>query len=461
MVSMDVTIVNVALPAIRQDLRASVAGLQWSIDGYTVVVASFLLLAGSMGDRPVAGARSSSGSRSSASARSSAASPRPPARSSRSAWSRRSAARCSTRSRCRSSSTPSPTRRSARAPSASGARSSASRWRSGRSSAGCSPSTSGGARSSGSTSPSASTAIVLTARFVPESRAERPRRVDPVGQVLIVVALGSLTSGVIDGRRLGWSSPIIVLAFALAAAAVAALIVYEARRVEPLLDLRFFRSLPFAAATLIAVLAFACFSGFLFLNSLYLQEARGLPPSAAGLCTLPIALALMVCSPLSGRLVGAGHVRLRARRRRRRDRDGGAPPRRPAAGHAARAAGRRVRGLRRGPRHGERADHEHRRLRDAARAGGARGGGGVDEPPGRGVARRRHRRDARRRRHRVAHSATSRRRRTRCCGSRRLRVRHRGARRALDGGAGRASARGWRPCSTRGAEGHAPSALTG
>src|ERR1700735_3685649 len=46
MVSMDVTIVNVALPAIRRDLHTSVAGLQWSIDSYTVVVASFLMLAG-------------------------------------------------------------------------------------------------------------------------------------------------------------------------------------------------------------------------------------------------------------------------------------------------------------------------------------------------------------------------------------------------------------------------------
>src|SRR5262245_24149153 len=49
--TMDVTIVNIALPAIRGDLRASVAELQWSIDGYTVVVASFLLLAGSIADR--------------------------------------------------------------------------------------------------------------------------------------------------------------------------------------------------------------------------------------------------------------------------------------------------------------------------------------------------------------------------------------------------------------------------
>src|SRR5215468_7125742 len=49
--ALDATIVNIALPAIRRDLHASVADLQWSIDGYTVVVASLLLLAGSIADR--------------------------------------------------------------------------------------------------------------------------------------------------------------------------------------------------------------------------------------------------------------------------------------------------------------------------------------------------------------------------------------------------------------------------
>src|ERR1700742_2733719 len=51
MVSMDNTIVNVALPSIRHDFHASVSALQWSIDAYTVVIASFLMLAGSTGDR--------------------------------------------------------------------------------------------------------------------------------------------------------------------------------------------------------------------------------------------------------------------------------------------------------------------------------------------------------------------------------------------------------------------------
>jgi predicted MFS family arabinose efflux permease len=103
---------------------------------------------------------------------------------------------------------------------------------------------------------------------------------------------------------------LIVGAFATAFVSVPALVLYEPRRVEPLIDLRFFRSAPFAAATVVAVIAFSAFSGFLFLNSLYLQDARGLQASTAGLCTLPIALATVVCSPLSGRLVGAGHARL-------------------------------------------------------------------------------------------------------------------------------------------------------
>src|SRR6195952_2132736 len=50
-VGMDITIVNVALPSIRTDLHASVSGLQWTVDAYTVVLASLLILSGSTADR--------------------------------------------------------------------------------------------------------------------------------------------------------------------------------------------------------------------------------------------------------------------------------------------------------------------------------------------------------------------------------------------------------------------------
>jgi MFS family permease len=49
LVSMDVTIVNVALPAIQHELHATLSGLQWILDAYTLVVASLLMLAGWIG----------------------------------------------------------------------------------------------------------------------------------------------------------------------------------------------------------------------------------------------------------------------------------------------------------------------------------------------------------------------------------------------------------------------------
>jgi EmrB/QacA subfamily drug resistance transporter len=152
-------------------------------------------------------------------------------------------------------------------------------------------------------------AIALTARFVPESRAPRPRRLDPVGQVLVIVMLASLTSAIIQGPSAGWGSPWIVALAVTAGVALATLVRYELRRVDPLIELRFFASRPFAAATVIAVAAFTAFGGFLFVNTLYLQEVRGLSPASAGLCTLPIAAMTMLCSPIAGRVVGARGVR--------------------------------------------------------------------------------------------------------------------------------------------------------
>jgi EmrB/QacA subfamily drug resistance transporter len=147
-------------------------------------------------------------------------------------------------------------------------------------------------------------AIVLTALYVPESQAEHPRRLDAGGQVLVIAALAMLTYAIIEGPRHGWTSAEILALFAGSAACFAMLILYELRRAEPLLELRFFRSAPFSGASAIAVLAFASLGGFLFLNTLYLQDVRGLSPLDAGLYLLPMAGMLVVFAPLSGRLIG-------------------------------------------------------------------------------------------------------------------------------------------------------------
>ena len=137
--------------------------------------------------------------------------------------------------------------------------------------------------------PVAVLAITLTRLYVGESKSPRARRVDPFGQVLVIVVLGSLTYGIIEGPRRGWTSPLILGLFALSAAALVALIVAALRRREPLIDVRFFRSVPFAGASVTAIAAFGALGGFLFLNTLYLQDLRHYSAMKAGMFMLPMA----------------------------------------------------------------------------------------------------------------------------------------------------------------------------
>jgi EmrB/QacA subfamily drug resistance transporter len=146
-------------------------------------------------------------------------------------------------------------------------------------------------------------AVSLTALFVPDSRAPRSRRADPVGQFLIIVMLGTLAYAIIEGPGLGWRSGEISGFFVLSVAALAVLLAYEPRRAEPIVDFRFFRSVPFAGANLSAVCAIAAMAGFLFLSTLYLQDVRGLSALQAGLTILPMPVVMALCAPLAGRMV--------------------------------------------------------------------------------------------------------------------------------------------------------------
>jgi EmrB/QacA subfamily drug resistance transporter len=309
-VAMDNTIVNVALPSIRRDLHASLSGLQWTIDAYVIVLASLLLLSGSTADRLgrrrtfqvglllfVAGSLLCSlaptlgwliaaralqgvgGSMLNPVAMSIITNvftdPRERARAI-GAWGAVVGISL------------------ALGPIVGGALTETVGWRA----------------IFWINVPIGLAAVILTALFVPESRAPRPRRIDPLGQVLVIVALASLTYAIIEGPRAGWSSVQSIGTFALAVIAVVGLLIYEPRRADPLIELRFFRSAPFSGATLIAISAFAAFSGFLFVNTLYLQDVRGYSALQAGLCTLPMAAAALACSLLSGRAVGSRGPRL-------------------------------------------------------------------------------------------------------------------------------------------------------
>ena len=188
--------------------------------------------------------------------------------------------------------------RSAPRRSASGAGRSACPWRPGRSSAASSSTPSGGRRSSGSISPSSSRRQ-CSQQSSSRSRAARPRRFDPVGQALLVMLLGGATFAIIEGRALGWGSPV-VLGCLVGALGCGMLFVRHAARVAPRPRPGVLPEPLVLVRGLAAILGFSAMSGFLFLNTLYLQEVRGYTPLAAGLLTVPMAGMTALCSPVSG-----------------------------------------------------------------------------------------------------------------------------------------------------------------
>ncbi len=309
-VGLDSTIVNVALPSIQHDLHASVSGLQWTVDAYTLVLASLLMLSGSTADR-VGRRRTFQTGLATFTLGSLLCSLAPGL-----GWlvlfrMMQAVGGSMLNPVAMSIITNTFTKPAERAraigvwggvvgisialgPLVGGALVETVGWRG----------------IFWVNIPVGLAALLLTALFVPESKAPHARRVDPVGQLLVIVTLASLTYAIIEGPDAGWTSPRIVGFFTLSLAAAIGLLVYEPRRFEPLIDLRFFRSAPFSGATVIAVSAFAALGGFLFLNTLYLQEVRGYSPFHAGLYTLPMAAMTIVFAPLSGRVVGARGPRL-------------------------------------------------------------------------------------------------------------------------------------------------------
>ena len=97
---------------------------------------------------------------------------------------------------------------------------------------------------------------------LPALRADLDASVSALQWVLVLLVLASVTFGIIEGPGAGWGSPLIVGCFVLGAGALAALPVWESRRAEPLIDLRFFRSAPFSGAAVVSGLGGATAAHF-------------------------------------------------------------------------------------------------------------------------------------------------------------------------------------------------------
>jgi EmrB/QacA subfamily drug resistance transporter len=309
-VSMDATIVNVALPSIGRELHSTISGLQWTIDAYTLVLASLLMLSGSTADR-IGRRRTFQIGLTLFGIGSLLCSVAPTV-----GWlvvfrMIQAVGGSMLNPVAMSIITATFTDRKQRAravgfwsavvgvsmglgPLVGGALTDSIGWRA----------------IFWVNVPIAAAAIVLTALFVPESKSPRVRRFDPIGQLLVICLFASLVGGLIEGPSLGWGSVATVSLFAATVLSLVGLLIYERRRHEPLVDVRFFRSVPFSSAVLTAILAFASNGAFLFVVALYLQEVRGFTPFEAGLHTLPLAVTQLIFAPISGRLVASVGTRL-------------------------------------------------------------------------------------------------------------------------------------------------------
>jgi DHA2 family methylenomycin A resistance protein-like MFS transporter len=317
---LDVTIVNIALPRIGADLHASVAGLQWVVDAYTLAFAVLMLSAGALGDRVGArrmyaagivlfalaslacglaldaamlvAARALQGIGAAAMLPNSLAllnqsyghDPKLRARAV-GLWTAAGAISI------------------AAGPVAGGLLIAAFGWRA----------------IFLVNLPICAAGLLATLLWVPRPQAERrsppasdagrkadtnPRGVDLGGQCLAIVALTAFVAAVIEWRPLGLGHPLVAGGFVVALLAAGAFVAVEARVAAPMLPLSLFRKRTFSAAVLFGICVNLTYYGMVFVLSLYLQRVRGYTPLQAGLAFLPLTGGFLLSNVASGWVIG-------------------------------------------------------------------------------------------------------------------------------------------------------------
>ena len=284
-VTLDALVVNVALPAIRSDLGGGITGLQWVVDGYTLMFAALLLSAGALSDR--IGARQAFGIGLSTFVAASAACGLAPhlgvlvlARLAQGAG----AAVMLPASLALIRESYSNARQRARAIAI---------W-----SLGAAVASSAGPVVGGFLTllswrmiffinlPVGLVALYLLTKV--GRSPSRPAPFDWVGQCSAIVGMGALTYGLIEGGAEGFGAPSVLAALGVAMLAVIAFLVAEARGAHPIVPLELFRSRPLLVSVSVGFTFTIAFYGLVFLLSLYLQDVRGLSPLATGLAFVPM-----------------------------------------------------------------------------------------------------------------------------------------------------------------------------
>lgn len=302
MASLDATVVAIALPRIGKDFHTGVSALQWVVTAYTLTLAAFLLLGGTLGDRYgrrrvfVVGvvwfAVASAGC---------AAAPTATALIAARALQGIGAALLTPGSLAilQSSFEPGDRSRAIGAWSGLGALATAA-----------GPIVGGYLLSVGSwrwvfllNLPLAAAVLEVTRRHVPETTdSSATGRIDVPGAVWAVLALSTLTYGLIEAPASGWGSPGVVGCLAIGAVAAFGFVMTERRSAAPMLPPSMFIARQFAATNAVTFLLYGALGGALFLLPVALQQVAGYSPLDAGLTLVPVTVLMLTLSAASGRL---------------------------------------------------------------------------------------------------------------------------------------------------------------
>jgi EmrB/QacA subfamily drug resistance transporter len=145
-------------------------------------------------------------------------------------------------------------------------------------------------------------ALAAAPALVPESRDPEKSRLDPLGAVLSTAGLGVLTWSIIEAAERGWTDGLVLGGFGAAAAALAAFVAWELRTSSPMLDVRLFRVRRFTGASMSIALVFFSLFGAIYFLTVYLQSVMDFDAFDAGLRVTPVAIGLVLGGPLSAKL---------------------------------------------------------------------------------------------------------------------------------------------------------------
>ncbi len=151
--------------------------------------------------------------------------------------------------------------------------------------------------------PIAAAVVVLSLRFIPESRSSSARRIDWLGAILATVGLGALVYGFLESTNLGWKNPAVLGNLFIGFGCLLAFVLAEARVSEPMLPISLFKSRSFSGANLLTLFLYAAVGIFFFLFPLNLIQVQEYSTTATGAAVLPFILLMFFLSRWSGGLV--------------------------------------------------------------------------------------------------------------------------------------------------------------